>query len=136
MSSIWNMSSGIRCLLLFLITYSLDGEPECSSYKNLDSVMGPNACGIQPDELHLSCSISYHGRIPPDLKWTKLGDNDSIIEMVTKNESDGRFTYGLTIKANQIKDNSSYECQTTKSRTSKASCTSRTVKLLCEYLPV
>jgi len=120
-------------LVLFPIRYSVDDEPECKSNISPDGVIGHNTCGIQPDELLLSCSISFHGNIPPDLKWIKLGESDSISGNVTKGQAANRFTYNLTIKADLLEDKSSYVCQTTKSRTSTHSCTSETVKLLCEY---
>ncbi len=89
---------------MFHVQYSVDDEPECNSNINPDGVIGPNACGIQPDELHLSCGVSYHGNIPPHLKWITLGENNSISDNLTTDRFDNRVMHNLTIKADLIKD--------------------------------
>jgi hypothetical protein len=109
----------------------LGGDPVCKSNMRSNGVIGPNSCGIEPEEVELSCSIKYHGNSLPVLQWRVSGVNQCI--------PDGRFKvtpinneviYSLTIKGSLDLRNSSFICQTTRTSQKHYSCSSDAISSL------
>jgi len=120
--------SGTR-LSAQLIT--LDNDPDCQSNIQPDGVIGQNIFNIPPDEVQLTCTVTYHGNIPLQIEWKKVGDNSSIEDIVTSTvRSTNRIIYTLKLKGDISLDNSSYVCQTTRSTQNQYKCTSEIIKVL------
>src|SRR6218665_2959528 len=97
-----------------------------------DGVIGPNSCHIEPEEIQFSCSITYHGNIPPALQWKTGRDNQSVREgLVNVASSNNEVTSILTMQSTIGLNSSSYVCQTTRSPNKYHSCSSDTVNILC-----
>src|SRR5688572_27289069 len=98
-----------------------------------DGVIGPNSCGIEPEEVKLSCSIKYKGNIAPILQWKASGDNQSITDgRVNITSSNNEVTYTLTMESSLTPNNSSFVCQTTRTSDKPYSCSSVAVNILCK----
>lgn len=118
----------------FLLSLHLkDNDPDCQSNIKPDGVIGQNKFNITPDEVQLTCTVTYHGNIPPALEWKKIGDcnatDDSAASPVIY---DNRLIYNLNLKGHSSLDNSSYVCQTKKSTQNQYKCISKKIKVLCE----
>src|SRR6218665_4091862 len=99
-----------------------------------DGLIGPNSCGIEPEELHLSCSIAYTGNISPRLEWKAARWNGPVKGNSTEETTNGIYRYNVTMKSDLDMDGSSYVCQTTRAMGTKYKvCTSDVVKILCKY---
>ena len=99
----------------------------CQSNTKPHGLIGPNICGIEPEELHVTCAVQYHGNQPPLLQWRESGK--VIVEGVTHNASSDRAIYNLKIKVNARMDGLLYECMTTRSTQVQYGCTSGVIKL-------
>lgn len=112
----------------------LESQPTCESSMKPEGLIGPNMCGMKPDDLHLSCSVQYRGNQPPSIVWIKTGSEIVITEGVTPNISTNQAIYDLTLKSTVFKDGDSFECRTTNSAMMQYGCTSQTVKVNgCKY---
>lgn len=113
---------------------SLEASPVCRSNMKPEGIVGPNSCGLQPEDLQLSCLVLYHGNHPPIIIWKKVGTESPISAGTFRNVSDKRVIYYLKMEVNSGMDGSSYQCQTTRSATAQYACTSEIVKVIgCEY---
>ena len=115
-----------KCFSAVLLS---DGNPRCESNVNPDGVIGQNDCGIEPDEIQLTCKVtSSHGNIPPTLEWKKSGDESSSSLVVCE-----RSTYcNLTVKADLTFNSKSFVCQTTKARRQQYGCSIGPIKVKCQ----
>ena len=118
-----------------MLFYLQDKDPECRSNIHEDGLMGQNIFNIPPDEVHLTCNVTYYGNVPPQMEWRKVGD-DRIIENSSTSTSTyistNRITYTLKLKGDISLENSSYVCQTTMSAQHQYKCTSEKLKVLCK----
>lgn len=103
-------------------------EPTCRTYLIRDG----NYCGIDPDEVQLSCSVTYHGNIPPQLEWWMAGGNSSITNTIGFT-SGNKITSLVTLKTDLSTNNQSYVCQTKQSIDSQYKCNSETIRLQCKF---
>ena len=65
----------------------LVSKPTCESNSNLADVLVDNDCGLEPDCIELTCSIGYHGNIPPALEWRHSSDPDVIVSSAMSHQS-------------------------------------------------
>jgi len=107
----------------------VDENPVCQSNIKPQGLVVPNICGIEPDALHLTCAVQYHGNQPPLLQWREVQSGKAIVEGVTHNASSDRAIYYLTMEVNSRTHGSSYQCVTTRSTTSQYGCTSDVVSV-------
>ena len=118
-----------------LVFYLQGNDPECNSNIQPDGVIGQNIFNIPPDEVQLSCSVIYYGKMLPQLEWRKVGDDSSVLNGLTSVvTSINLITSILTLKGDISLDKSSYVCQTTMSTQNQYNCTSEIVKVLCKYI--
>lgn len=112
-----------------------DNDPDCQSNIQPDGVIGQNIFNIPQDEVQLICNVTYHGNIPPEMMWKKVGDNISIKDNVTSiATSNNRFIQTLKLKGDISLHKSSYVCQTKRSTQDQLyKCTSELIKVLCKY---
>lgn|SRR6218665_52246 len=109
-----------------------DNDPVCQSNTQPDGVIGQNIFNIPLDEIQLTCIVTYHGNIPPQMEWKKVGDNVPIKDYVTSNvTSSDRLTHTLKLKGDFSLDKSSYICHTTRSTYNQHNCSSEIIKVLC-----
>ncbi len=95
---------------------------------NPDGVIGPNDCGIEPDEIQLTCNVTFsHGNIPPTLEWKISGDENNSSLVVCERTTSCK----LTLKANLTFNNQSFVCQTTKARRQQYGCSIGPIKVKC-----
>lgn len=109
---------------------SLDANPVCQSNIKANGMVGPNSCGLEPEELLLSCLVLYHGSQPPIMIWKTAGTESPITKWTFQNVSDDRVIYYLKMGVNSRMDGLSYRCQTTRSASAQYYCTSETVKVI------
>ncbi len=114
----------------------VDENPVCQSNIKPQGFIGPNICGFEPDTLHLTCSVQYHGNQPPMMQWKEVGSDKVIVEGATRNASVDRvFYYVKKMEVNSRMDGLSYQCVTTRSTTSQYGCTTDIVSVKsCEYV--
>lgn len=96
--------------------------PICQSSKMTNTVIGPNSCGIEPDNLVLTCTVQYHGNEVPILEWRNLVSNDTISKGITRGSNDTYVTLSLTMTVDNSIDDTSYLCQTIISTPDPYSC--------------
>lgn len=124
----------VLCSWNHVLSYLQDKGPDCHSNIQPDGIMGQNIFNIPPDEVRLTCNVTYYGIIPPQMEWKNVGDNSFSKNIYTSvATSTNRVTYTLKLKGDISLDNSSYVCQTTRSTQNQYKCTSETIKVLCKY---
>lgn len=106
---------------------SLAEEPTCQTALIQDG----NICGIVPDEVSLTCTVIFHGSIPPRLEWRKAGGNSSVAD-VNSVVYGNRTTYTATLKTDLSMDKH-YLCQTTQSVISQYQCNSEIIRPQCRF---
>src|SRR5688572_22690505 len=95
-----------------------------------DGVIGPNSCGIEPDEIQLSCSSKYHGDTPLILQWRAHGNNQSSTEgQFTVTTNNNEVIFKLRMKSTLDLNNASFICETTRSAKRNYSCSSDAIKI-------
>ena len=114
---------------VWAVTVHVDESPACQSNIKPQGLIGPNNCGFEPDELHMTCGVKYHGNQPPIMQWKEVGSNSPIAEGITHNASSDRAIYYLKMEVNSAMHGSSYQCVTTRSTTSQYGCTSDVVSV-------
>ena len=55
-----------------IFTSIAESIPICHDNMNPEGLLGPNSCNMEPDELRISCNVSYHGNISPVLQWRDM----------------------------------------------------------------
>lgn len=111
----------------------IETEPVCQSNIQPDGVIGSNDCGIPPDRLQLSCSITYRGNIPVQLEWRSKLENDNSSPTVECRYTPGRSICNLTVTGDRTGNNSAYFCQTKNTGMNAYNCPSDVIKILCKY---
>jgi len=107
--------------------------PECGT--NLDEFVGPNNCSIPPDEIQLSCSVTYSGNKSPELKWRKFGDSGDLESTCTTEHADHRKICNLTIEPNLLLNGSIFVCRTTERASDEQyNCTTKPIVILRKYI--
>src|SRR6218665_2309852 len=109
-----------------------EAYPVCRSNKELDEVVGQNTCGIEPDIVELECSVKYRGNIPPQMEWSKIGQNISTPFPVSVVTSNNRFVSTLKLIGDIALSNSSYVCGTKRTSVATYNCTSEVIKIFCK----
>src|SRR5688572_30817759 len=99
-----------------------EDDPICQSNIELDEVIGQNTCNIEPDEVELECSVTYHGNIPPQMEWKKVGENSSTQLEVSVVTSRNHFVSTLKLKGDIALNNSSYVCETKRTTQEPIKC--------------
>ena len=65
----------------------LVSKPTCESNSSLADVLVDNDCGLEPDCIELTCSIGYHGNMPPALEWRHSSDPAVIVSNAISQQS-------------------------------------------------
>src|SRR6218665_2403366 len=104
--------------------------PMCHSNMKPDGLLGPNSCNIEPEELHISCNVSYHGNISPVLQWREIQSSESIKSGVSCRQPGYEVTCDLAMKANFSLHGSSYVCETTASATTRYFCSAGVISII------
>ena len=97
-------------------------------------MVAENDFGIQPEDIFLSCSLTFHGNIAPELEW-KASDESDIIDKInisnTSEKNGKKIVIQAVTQAFLKQDGSQYVCQTKRSQ-EKYPCYSAMVKTLCK----
>lgn len=120
-----------RCLFYLLCTES---TPICHTNMKPDGVLLPNSCNMEPDELKLSCSVSYKGNIPPIVQWREVGSVNLTTKGVSCRHTGNSVTCHLTINAKFGLQDTSYVCETTRSSKTQHNCSSGLIRLICRWI--
>jgi len=98
-----------------------------------DGVVIPNDCNIDPDEVQLSCSVTFYGNYPPQLKWMKVPENGNSVTNTECQTINNRVMCNTSISGDRKLNSSSFVCQTTGSSELNVSLCRIPVKnLLCK----
>lgn len=110
----------------------IEGLPECNA--NMVEFVGPNNCSIPPDEIQLSCSVTYRGDRAPRLKWKLFGEGvrKYMYNCTNVTENTGsRITCNLTIKPDFHLNGSVFVCQTIgRASEEEYNCTTKPITIL------
>ena len=97
-----------------------------------EGLVGPNSCGLPIEELHLACSVSYTGNIPPILQW-KMDNDDTPISTGISGDYQGKSVrLNLTMNSKVEMDGVLFNCGTTRSQHKQHSCTTAPVAINCK----
>src|SRR6218665_1416088 len=97
-----------------------------------EGLVGPNRCDLPIEELHLSCSVSYIGNIPPVLQWKMDGQDISISKGIAIDYAGKSVMMNLTMSSKVEMDGAPFTCSTTRSHQKQYSCTTDRVKINCK----
>lgn len=114
------------------ILFLSDPNLMCSSNMSLDGFIGSNTCNIEQEYMAFSCSVSFHGSIPPQLMWSLLNDSQVFNESQCTRETN-RINCTMTMKADPMYNGSVFMCQTTKVSRTKYNCSTSVIKVQCKY---
>lgn len=93
--------------------FCIDSYPSnefCSVIAPHDGPIGNNTCGIEPDEVKLSCNMSFSGNAIPIMEWIQA-DGDVITSNVTTTlYSNGVTVSSLVLNAAHVQS-TAYTCQ-------------------------
>lgn len=81
--------------------------------------------------MELECSVEYHGNIPPQLEWKKVGDNSSTPLEGSVVTSKNHFVSTVKLKGDITLNNSSYVCATHRTTQEPHKCLSEVINILC-----
>src|SRR6218665_1412951 len=95
-----------------------------------DGLLGPNSCNIKPDELQMSCNVSYHGNIPPLIQWREVQSAQHIERGVSCNQTDNQVTCKFSVNASLDLHGSSYICETATSAATRYNCSSGVINVM------
>ena len=73
------------------------GEPKFSSDIDLDGVIVDFCKNWEPDTVHMSCRVKYHGNIRPTLSWSNNADGSLVISSTYRKYDS---SHGSTLKSN------------------------------------
>src|SRR6218665_2025945 len=118
--------------LHFLVSYVEDDDPICQSNVGLHDVIGQNACNLKRDEVNISCSVTYHGNIPPRIGWERIEDDINITGTISRVVSANTYTSTLILENDITLHNSAYVCQINGTTENQYKCISKTIRLACE----
>ena len=107
-------------------------DPICRSNIELDEVIGQNGCNIEPDQVELECSVTYHGHISPQMEWKKVGENSSLSSGVSVVTFGNLYVSTLTLKGDISLNNSSYVCATKRTTEEPLKWTSQVMRIVCK----
>src|SRR6218665_3734977 len=93
-----------------------------------DGLLGPNSCNIEPDELKMSCSVSYHGNIPPLIQWREFQSAGYIEKGVSCEQTDDQAICKFSVNASLSLNGSSYICETA----TRYNCSSGIINVMCK----
>lgn len=117
-------------LFLFLSFASVDSDLSCESDLNRGGAIGPTQCeeAIAPDELQLSCRVTYNGQNAPQLVWKRAGDSTTLNKTICLTKVN-RVTCNISVTANLQLNKSIYYCQSTNQ---KYNCSLELKNVLCK----
>jgi len=82
----------------------------CSIIEPHDGPIGNNTCGIEPDEVKLSCNMSCNGNAIPTMEWIQA-DGDIITSNITTTRYNGNVTVSsLVLNADRVQS-TAYTCR-------------------------
>src|SRR6218665_363286 len=119
--------------LHFLVSYVEDDDPICQSNVGLHDVIGQNACNLKRDEVNISCSVTYHGNIPPRIEWKRIEDDINITGAISSVVFANTYTSTLILENGIPLHNSAYVCQINGKTVNQYKCISEAIRLSCEY---
>ena len=119
--------------LHFLVSSVADDDPICQSNVGLHDVIGQNACNLKRDVVNLSCSVTYHGNIPPRIEWVRIEDGINITGTISPVVSANTCTSTLILENDISLHNSAYACQINGTTGNQYKCISEAIRLSCEY---
>lgn len=104
----------------------------CDSNNDLDEIVGSTECAqpILPDQLQLTCSVTYSGNFPPQMKWRNVGSELQPNE-TRCNVRGNRVMCNLTLEANHNMDASVYICEIITAE--QYNCSLKVSKPICEF---
>lgn len=100
--------------------------------------IGPNTCGIVPDKILLSCSVTYYGNKSPVLELRYLRENKVIacretIPPTNNHAGPKRLTCNATVEATIRLDGEQFIWKTEQSAQTQYSFTTERLKILCKH---
>ena len=103
-----------QSLVQYSSAFSVGSELVCESDMDPRGVVGPTECerAIAPDEVTLSCSLTYNGNNAPRMIWSKAGDSPTLNNTHCVNIYK-RVTCNTTLTANLQVIGSAYICEVT-----------------------
>src|SRR6218665_1501197 len=117
---------------MVVLWFLIDANPICASNMKPEGLVGPNRCDLPIEELHLSCSVSYIGNIPPILQWKMEGEDTPIAKGIDIDNAGRSVMMNLTMSSNVEIDGALFTCGTTRSHHKQHSCTTNPVKINCK----
>jgi len=98
-----------------------------------DGVVITNDCNIDPDEVQLSCSVTFYGKNPPQLEWKKVPEGGNRVVNTECQTINNRITCNTSVIGDRDMNRSSFVCQATGPSELNISLCSIPVKnLLCK----
>ena len=97
-----------------------------------EGLVGPNSCGLPVDKLHLSCSVSYIGNIPPILQWKVEGNDTPISKAIVSDYPGKSITTNLTLSSGVELDGVVFTCGSTRSHNKEHHCKTNPVIINCK----
>lgn len=108
-----------------------ESSPICHTTIESDGLLlGPNSCNMEPDELQVSCNVSYNGDSTPIIQWRAITSADPITRGVSCRQTDNTVTCNLALEASFALHGTSYVCETTTPETTRHNCTSGVISLI------
>jgi hypothetical protein len=65
----YNQATGAKATTELVV---IAHPPTCQSNSNPTEILTDNNCGLEPDNIHLSCATSYYGNVAPGMSWVDL----------------------------------------------------------------
>ena len=109
-----------------------DSDPMCQSNVGLHDVIGQNVCNLKRYEVNLSCSVTYHGNIPPGVEWIRTEDDINITGSISPMVSANTYTSTLILENDISLHNSAYVCQINGTTQNQYKCVSEAIRLSCK----
>ena len=86
----------------------VENDPQCTTNASADAVVGANDCGLVPDVVSISCSVSYRGNVAPSLHIRKNGI-DVTAEDPRNTPNSNVFT-NIVLQADHLMNNCTFTC--------------------------
>ena len=112
-------------------TVTFPVEPNLDCQYDMDHV-GPTQCDREPDELQLFCSLTYNGKIPPELVWKNSEDSSTSLKTYCI-PTGNRVTCNTMLTANLQLTRTVFICELP---THKYSCSLEIKNIPCKHSTV
>lgn len=127
-------ADSFQSLVQLSLAISLGSYPVCDSDMAPGGVVGPIQCEktSAPDDVELSCGVTYNGKTAPELVWRRAGDssNSTDTHCVT---GYNRVTCNTTLTANLQLTRTVFICELP---THKYSCSLEIKNIPCKHSTV